>query len=62
MSRKTSVEWLTLIAGFSLFTVAGYAVLYELTPQVTLLSGLLVVLLLTLWVTERTPTFDKTDG
>ena len=39
MSRKTPVEWLTLIATFSLLCVAVYAFLYERTVQKTLLSG-----------------------
>ena len=54
MSRKTSVEWLTLIATFSLLCVAVYAFLYELTVQMTLLSGVLLVLVIVLWAIEYT--------
>jgi hypothetical protein len=54
VSRTTSVEWLILVAGFSLLCAGVYAFLYGVTGQIAALSGLLVVLVAVLWVRERT--------
>lgn len=47
------LEWLTLIATFIILYVADYAFLNELTVQITLLSGALLVLGVMWWVAER---------